>query len=134
MRTGEALKSWFESLRRDAGLFAAVGFLALFLNALQPLLAAAATATPGGFVICTTYGVGTAGDNNREHPRNVECPLCLTGHSCSFQIAAGAPAAPAVIGLPSPVAVPAGPYWALRVPTARTDDPPPSIRAPPFPV
>ncbi|EKF41188.1 hypothetical protein NA8A_16883 [Nitratireductor indicus C115] len=134
MRKGEVRTSWFESLRRDAGLFAAVGFLALFLNALQPLLAAAATATPGGFVICTTYGVGTTGDNNREHPRNIECPLCLTGHSCSFQIVASAPASPAAIGLPSPVAVPAEPHWALHVPAARTNDPPPSIRAPPLPV
>ncbi|MCR4265613.1 DUF2946 family protein [Nitratireductor sp. ZSWI3] len=127
-----AQTTWFDSLRRDAKLFAVAGFLALLLNALQPLMAAATASPADGFVICTTYGVGQVGDNNREHPRDVECPLCLTGHSCGIQLVANAPAAPAALTRPMAVGIRIALPWRLDVSTARAGASPPSIRAPPL--
>lgn len=123
--------TWFDSLRRDARLFAAVGFLALFLGALQPLAVAASASPADGFVICTTYGVGTAGDDNRGHASDIECPLCITGHSCAFQLMASTPAPSLAITLPAAVETRAALSWAVVDPGARAGDPPPSIRAPP---
>ncbi|EKF20689.1 hypothetical protein [Nitratireductor pacificus] len=134
MHEGPPQISWFESLRRDAKLFAAVGFLALFLSAFQPLVVAAAASPAGQFVICTIYGVGEASDNSSGHASDVECPLCITGHSCAFQLAASTPAASPRIALPGAVETGGHCSWTVPDPGARAGDPPPSIRAPPLSV
>lgn len=132
MKASPADTSWFESLRRDAKLFAVVGLLSLVMGLLQPLAVAAAAPASYGFVICTTYGVGKAADGNRQHPRNAECPLCLTGHSCSFQFAPATPPLPAT-ALQTPArerSIRAA--WRQPARLSTRGDTPPSIRAPPL--
>ena len=92
-------KSWFESLRRDAKLFAAVGIISLLMGLLQPLALAAAAPVSYGFVICTTYGIGTVTDDSREHPRAAQCPLCVSGHACGYLFSSASPQNP-VLALP----------------------------------
>ncbi|WP_367715817.1 hypothetical protein AB2N04_17180 [Nitratireductor sp. GISD-1A_MAKvit] len=92
--------SWFENLRHEAKLFAAVGFFSLLMGLLQPLALAAAAPASHGFVICTTYGIGTASDEGGKHSRMAQCPLCLSGHACGFQFSSATPNLPALV-LPS---------------------------------
>lgn len=131
MRKESGTASCFRTLRRDSLLFAAVGFLALLLGALHPLLAAASMPATDGSVICTTYGIGKAGGDRREHSPDVECPLCLSGHACGLQLPAAIATATAPLKGPA-VAVAGTGGWGRRDRrAARGDDPPPSIRAPP---
>ncbi|WP_295813554.1 hypothetical protein [uncultured Nitratireductor sp.] len=123
--------SWFDSLRHEARLFAAVGFLSLLMGLLQPLAVAVAAPVSYGFVICTTYGIGKAPDSSREGARKTECPLCLSGHACGFQFS---PATPQLPVLAPPAWARDGTVlrpWGEQFWTTPTSDTPPSIRAPP---
>ena len=125
--------SWFGSLRRDAKLFAAVGCLSLLMGLLQPLALAAAAPASYGFVICTTYGIGTASDDSREHPRTTECPLCLSGHTCGFQFSPATPQLPALV-LPIPQENGAAvSHWGDGPHANPASDTAHGIRAPPAP-
>ncbi|XHB98257.1 hypothetical protein ABWH97_07960 [Nitratireductor sp. ac15] len=124
-------KSWFESLRRDAKLFAAVGIISLLMGLLQPLALAATAPVSHGFVICTTYGIGTASDDSREHPRASQCPLCVSGHACGYQFSSASPQIP-VLALPIWHGSDAiAPCWGNRVSTTPASATAHAIRAPP---
>ncbi len=125
--------SWFGSLRRDAKLFAAVGCLSLLMGLLQPLALAAAAPASYGFVICTTYGIGTASDDSREHPRTTECPLCVSSHTCGFQFSSSTSQLPALV-LPIPQENGAAvSHWGDGPHTNPASETAYGIRAPPAP-
>ena len=122
--------SWFESLRREGSLFAALAVLLVLLNALQPL--GAAHAAGQDFVICTLAGVT---DDSESEPGGMpeNCPACIGFHQCS---GAGAPkdllnSEPAFA---SPTAHAANLVFAevRSLPPGKVAGPPPAIRAPPF--
>ena len=124
----------FASLRRDRFLFALVGTLVLFLNALQPL-AASQMPEGGHMALCTALNVeGQAEAADRSsHGVLDDCPICLIGNACANAAAykATAAAAPA---FPAPASLTGAPAQAAHRSDAveRLDAPPPAIRAPPL--
>ena len=122
--------SWFESLRREGVLFAALAGLLVVLNALQPL--SAAQAASQDFVICTL--AGAAGDGEgvpAGMPEN--CPACIGVHQCtgaaalkSTLVSEPAFAPPAAVAANRPSAE-FGP-----LPPGKATGSPPAIRAPPI--
>ena len=134
MSAGEN-RTWFETLRRDRGLFAVVGCFVLLLNIVQPL--AASQAGEGGrWVICTVYGAEEPVDPSDLPAAGLEhCPICLGGNSCAkaplYKAALSIlPAFPA----PEVLAAAVPPVRDAVPPPRRAVDPPTAIRAPPFPV
>lgn len=125
--------SLFASLRRDRFLFALVGALVLFLNALQPL-AASQMPEGGHMAICTALAGGEAGANG-DLPSGTldDCPVCLIGNACGATATykavpaafAAFPARAALAAQPLRPDAASGPLEALIAP-------PPAIRAPPL--
>ncbi|WP_127520253.1 hypothetical protein [Mesorhizobium sp. Z1-4] len=121
--------SWFESLRREGGLFAALAVLLTVLNALQPL--GAAQAAGQDFVICTL--AGAAGDEGEPRGMPEGCPACIGVHHCT-----GAAAFKAALASEPAFAPPAAVAEARLsaefglIPPGTAAGPPPAIRAPPF--
>lgn len=124
----------FASLRRDRLLFALVGTLVLFLNALQPL-AASQMPEGGHLVICTPFNVDGQAQASEKLPADVldDCPICLIGNACASAAAYKATAA-AFAAFPAPARLTdAPPHAARHVGTPeRSGAPPPAIRAPPL--
>ncbi|WP_309083841.1 hypothetical protein [Chelativorans sp.] len=130
MKGAGSHQSWFAALRRDRGLFALVGALAVLLGLLQPVAAAKDATFADLLVICTDHSSPAPAD----HPPagGPDCPLCPTGHLCGLAgfLGTAASAAPAVIPPERdlPTAIPAGTRLA-----APAGEAPPAIRGPPLP-
>ncbi|GAB5505008.1 MAG: hypothetical protein Rhirs2KO_01710 [Rhizobiaceae bacterium] len=122
--------SWFESLRREGSLFAALAVLLVLLNALQPL--GAAHAAGQDFVICTLAGA-TDGSDGEPGGMPENCPACIGFHQCSGI------GAPKDLLTSEPAFAPPAAHAANLVfaevrsfPSGGIAGPPPAIRAPPF--
>jgi len=122
--------SWFDTLRRDRGLFALVCALAMLIGLLQPVVAAQNTQFSDLLVICNADGSPAApADHQQQGP---DCPLCPTGHLC---------AGPANLASPAEIPPLASSLRASgrllrpglsRLPGSSAQSSPPSIRAPPL--
>jgi hypothetical protein len=77
VKTAMQSSNWFGQLRRERGLFLAVGALLLLLNTLQPL-AFAESANHGGWTICRGMAVEAGVGGGTEIPAD-ECPICIAG-------------------------------------------------------
>jgi len=125
-----SLPSWFDTLRRDRGLFALVGALALLISMLQPVVAAQNAAYAGLGILCISDdGAGPSPDHQQRGP---DCPLCPAGHLCANPASLATPAElPAQVSFLPATSQELRPGLS-RLPGSPGQASPPSIRAPPL--
>ncbi len=137
MSSSKRRSCFLAKLRRDRYLFALLGVIVMLAGLMQPLAEARAASTPNAWVICTTFGAAKADPASDAEPlagAADDCPLCIAGHYCG--------AAPLRTAVPvaevawEPLLPPFALAWAHRnrlFPFPTFGEPPPAIRAPPFP-
>ncbi|WP_156936680.1 hypothetical protein [Chelativorans sp. J32] len=122
--------SWFDTLRRDRGLFALVGALAILISMLQPVAAARNAEFAGLGILCVSdHSSSRPGDYQKQGP---DCPLCPTGHLCASPASLATPAEIPTLGFFLPAISQQLRPRQSQLPGFRSEASPPSIRAPPF--
>ena len=122
--------SWFETLRRDRGLFALVGALAILISMLQPVIAAENAAFADLRILCIgDHSSGAPADHQRQGP---DCPLCPTGHFCAGAASLAAPGQIPALTFSLPLSGRKLSPGLISLPGSPGETSPPSIRAPPL--